>query len=326
MVEIEHPKVQSVEIGTEDAGQRLDNFLLRTLKGVPKSRIYRIVRKGEVRVNKKRAKVDYRIEVGDQVRIPPVRIAQRQEPSILHHDHFPELEVIAETDGWCAVNKPAGLAVHGGSGVNLGLIERFRLQRPECKRLELVHRLDRGTSGVLLIAKKRSELVHLQSLFRNKTAIDKRYIAFVKGAWPKHLCDLRCPLKRSEERADGRFVRVSEQGKDAQTRFGLIDASSKISVIQASPITGRTHQIRVHARHLGHPLAGDDKYGDDEFNAQLRKSGLKRLALHAAALSFVDQNALPHRLIAPLPHDLVRFSQAMHLNVENLTPSLTALL
>ena len=314
-------KVRMLIVLEEDAGQRLDNFLLRHLKGVPKSKIYKVIRKGEVRVNKGRVKPDYRVRANDSVRIPPIRTADRNEGA--GSENYPKIEIIHETDGWCAVNKPAGLAVHGGSGIGLGLIERLRLQRPECKRLELVHRLDRGTSGVLLIAKKRAELVHLQSLFREKEQLDKRYIACVIGRWPGHTTELRCPLERSEERSDGRFVRVSKSGKSAHTRFGVLCASEQLSLIQASPVTGRTHQIRVHARYLGHPLAGDDKYGVDELNKDLLKMGLNRLALHAAQLTFTDSLQALYTITAPIPRELTRFFTKAGLFVTDLPTKLS---
>lgn len=311
-------KAQFVEIDDDMAGQRVDNFLLARLKGVPKSRIYRILRKGEVRVNKGRIRAEYRLKEGDLLRIPPVRMDEAGPKAKPGQGLVKLLEgsILLETDALMVVNKPAGLAVHGGSGVNLGLIEALRGMRPEARFLELVHRLDRGTSGCIMIAKKRSMLRHLQAQLREKSQggsrgsgdhgdIAKVYHALVAGRWPNRRKRIQTPLERYELPSGDRIVKVSPQGKPSLTEFKVLERYRDATLIEARPITGRTHQIRVHAQSVGHPLVGDDKYGDDDFNKEMRSLGFKRLFLHAAALSFcLPGDELPHTVEAPLADDM----------------------
>src|SRR5690554_6191658 len=261
---IDTSKVTFVTVTEANDDQRIDNFLLSVLRGVPKPLIYRIVRKGEVRVNKGRVKADTRVHIGDVVRIPPIRLPEKAPlPEITS-----ELEqalansIIYEDEGLIAVNKPHGLAVHGGSGVSLGLIEALRQMRPGHSFLELVHRLDRDTSGIILVAKKRSVLTALQKMLANKAGISKRYLALLHGAWPASVTDVKEPLLRVERQSGERMVIVSEEGKASHTRMKLLAVGPKHSLIQAEPVTGRTHQIRVHCQYQGHPIVADEKYCD----------------------------------------------------------------
>lgn len=283
------PSVQFVTAKESDFGQRIDNFLIKHLKGVPKSHFYRILRKGEVRVNKKRVKADYRIQEGDIIRIPPIRVAEPESPRELSVSHSLEKllkkSILFENDGLLVLNKPSGLAVHGGSGINLGLIEALRIMYAQ-ESLELVHRLDRETSGCILIAKKPSVLKELHALLRDGQ-VEKCYLALVKGQWPKHLHLIDEPLKKFELRSGERMVSVNEEGKPSQTEFRVIKRFADTTLVEAKPKTGRTHQIRVHAHHAGHAIIGDDKYGDDAINKKYRQQGCKRLFLHASALNFV---------------------------------------
>ncbi|MGF1904425.1 23S rRNA pseudouridine(955/2504/2580) synthase RluC [Aliivibrio salmonicida] len=280
------PKVQFVEIDDDFAGQRIDNYLLARLKNVPKSMIYRIVRKGEVRVNKKRIKPEYKIQEGDIVRIPPVKLPEStavELPSV-KLAKVSELEncIIYEDDHLLILNKPSGTAVHGGSGLKFGAIEALRALRPDARYLELVHRIDRDTSGILLIAKKRSALRRLQEQFRNKT-VQKYYFALVMGHWKSTCKVVTVPLLKNEVNS---IVRVNPNGKPSETRFKILEKFEQATLIQASPITGRTHQIRVHAQHAGHPIGWDDRYGDRRFDAYTAQFGLDRLFLHAANIKF----------------------------------------
>ncbi len=281
-------KVRFVDIDTEMAGQRIDNFLKTQLKGVPKSLIYRVVRKGEVRVNKKRIKPEYKLQPGDQVRVPPVRVSEQKPlPSAkLSSVQNIEAQIIYEDKALIVVNKPSGMAVHGGSGVSFGLIESLRALRPEQKFLELVHRLDRDTSGVILVAKKRSALTHLHQQLREKTA-DKHYLALVKGCWPEKRHKVKAPLRKNVLQSGERMVSVSPDGKPSETHYRIVKQFTSATLVQASPITGRTHQIRVHCLHAGHPIACDDKYGDQEFDRQMQQAGLQRLFLHAHQIRFI---------------------------------------
>ncbi len=312
----ENPGVQLVAITAENAGQRIDNFLRTQLKGVPKSMIYRILRKGEVRVNKKRIKPEYKLEAGDEVRIPPVRVAEREEQAV-----SPKLEKVAalalaeaiiyEDDHILVLNKPSGTAVHGGSGVSFGVIEGLRALRPEARFLELVHRLDRDTSGVLLVAKKRSELRSLHEQLREK-GMQKDYLALVRGSWPSHLKVVQAPLLKNILQSGERVVRVSSEGKPSETRFKVEERFAFATLVKASPVTGRTHQIRVHTLHVGHPIAFDDRYGEREFDSKLASTGLRRLFLHAAALTFTHpNNGETLRLEAPLDEELKRCLKAL---------------
>ncbi|AMO75410.1 23S rRNA pseudouridine(955/2504/2580) synthase RluC [Pseudomonas citronellolis] len=279
--------VQLLEVAPEYAGQRIDNFLRTQLKGVPKTLIYRILRKGEVRVNKGRIKPEYKLQAGDVVRVPPLRLAERDEPAPLAQGLLERLEaaIVYEDKALIVINKPAGIAVHGGSGLSYGVIEAFRQLRPEAKDLELVHRLDRDTSGLLMIAKKRSMLRHLHDALRNEHVVDKRYHALVRGSWPAAKKQIRAPLLKNNLRSGERMVEVNVEGKDALTEFKVLRRFGDFAtLVEARPITGRTHQIRVHAKHAGHSIAGDAKYGDDEFSREIRELGGKRLFLHSAQL------------------------------------------
>ncbi|XOQ04504.1 MAG: 23S rRNA pseudouridine(955/2504/2580) synthase RluC [Hafnia paralvei] len=284
--------VKLVTIAADEAGQRIDNFLRNQLKGVPKSMIYRIVRKGEVRVNKKRIKPEYKLQSGDEVRIPPVRIAERDEaPVSAKLDKVAALNdcIIFEDDYLLVLNKPSGTAVHGGSGLSFGVIEGLRALRPEARFLELVHRLDRETSGVLLVAKKRSALRALHEQLRMK-GMQKDYLALVRGQWQSHCKVVQAPLLKNILQSGERIVRVNAEGKPSETRFKVEERFENATLVKASPVTGRTHQIRVHTLHAGHPIAFDDRYGDREFDSELKGTGLDRLFLHAAALRFEHPN------------------------------------
>jgi len=279
------PEVRFVEVSDAHAGQRIDNFLLRHLKGVPKSRIYRILRKGEVRVNKSRVKAEYRLCDGDIVRIPPVRVADAK-PALSVSRSLEQLlseAVVFEDDRLLIINKPSGLAVHGGSGINQGLIEALRVMRPEARFLELVHRLDRDTSGCIMIAKKRSMLRFLHEQLRSGK-VDKRYLALVSGRWPNRRKVVNEPLLKNTLQSGERIVSVSPEGKKSITEFSVVERYAQATLVEAKPITGRTHQIRVHAQYAGHPLLGDDKYGNSEACRNFRQKGLKRLFLHAVSL------------------------------------------
>ncbi|WP_299494262.1 23S rRNA pseudouridine(955/2504/2580) synthase RluC [uncultured Shewanella sp.] len=286
--------VKLITIDEDHAGQRIDNFLLTHLKGVPKSMIYRIVRKGEVRVNKKRIKPEYKLQDGDIVRVPPVRVSKtdtRPGPSAkLTKVSQLESRIIYEDKFIIVLNKPAGIAVHGGSGVDFGVIEAMRSLRPQQKFLELVHRLDKDTSGVLLIAKKRSALKHLHDQLRYKK-MQKDYLALVRGAWQVHDKAVKAPLLKLTLKSGERIVRVNKEGKASETRFKIMQRYSDSTLVQASPVTGRTHQIRVHCQYTGHPIACDDKYSEQKFDDSMREQGLNRLFLHAAKLKFTHPDS-----------------------------------
>ncbi|HTN94489.1 MAG TPA: RluA family pseudouridine synthase [Gallionella sp.] len=297
--------VNFVEIDENGAAQRIDNFLFKHLKGVPKSHIYRILR-GEVRVNKRRVDQTYRLKQGDLLRIPPIRVAEKHEIEAVH---IPALEfpIIYEDDALVALNKPAGVAVHGGSGVSFGVIEQMRKARPQAKFLELVHRLDRGTSGVLLLAKKRSALTAMHEIMREGNS-DKRYLALVLGQWKNARQHVKLPLHKFDTAQGEKRVMVREGGQAAHTVFALQKSWPEHSLLEAQLKTGRTHQIRVHLAHLGFPIAGDDKYGDFAGNKSLAKKGLKRMFLHAYSIAFAHPlTGAPLRLVAPLPRELERF-------------------
>lgn len=279
------PLVEWVIIDEDQAGQRLDNFLMGRLKGAPRSLIYRIIRKGEVRINRSRAKPDSRIAAGDEVRVPPVKLAEAAQtvaPAARVLDRI-EAAIIHEDAGFLIVNKPSGLAVHGGSGLQYGLIEGLRAARPGAKFLELVHRIDRDTSGLIMVAKKRAALRDLQDQIRNKR-VEKYYHALVAGHWPRSLAKVDVPLLRDELRSGERVVRVAPEGKSALTRYKVLETFPGYSLVEASPVTGRTHQIRVHCAFAGHPIAGDPKYMDDASCKAFRSEGGRRLMLHAARL------------------------------------------
>ncbi|HGV9230878.1 TPA: 23S rRNA pseudouridine(955/2504/2580) synthase RluC [Providencia rettgeri] len=300
-------QVQFIDISDDEAGQRIDNFLLTKLKGVPKSMIYRIIRKGEVRVNKGRIKPEYKLVEGDQVRVPPVRVAERETaPVSAKLDKVAALAncILFEDDVLLVLNKPSGTAVHGGSGLSFGVIEGLRALRPEARFLELVHRLDRDTSGILLVAKKRSELRALHEQLRLKQ-MQKDYLALVRGNWQSHMKVIQAPLLKNILQSGERVVKVSSEGKPSETRFKVEERFDNATLVKASPVTGRTHQIRVHTLYAGHPIAFDDRYGDKQFDSQLAGTGLNRLFLHASALKFTHpKTGEEMRLQAPLDNQL----------------------
>jgi 23S rRNA pseudouridine955/2504/2580 synthase len=305
-----------VTIDESSESQRIDNFLFKHLKGVPKSHVYRILRSGEVRVNSKRVDAACRLVLGDVLRIPPVR-SSRPADSGEPKAAAPQLlsrHILYQDDALIALNKPPGMAVHGGSGISRGVIEQMRLEHPEFKFLELVHRLDRETSGVLLLAKKRSALVELHRAMREGET-EKRYLTLVKGQWQNAKQSVKLPLLKYLTGSGERRVSVNEEGQSAHTIFTLKKSWPEFCLLEAELKTGRTHQIRVHLSHLGFPIAGDDKYGDFPLNKALQKHGLKRMFLHAR------QMVLKHPLTgetlsleAPLPEDLERFLR--HLDAE----------
>jgi len=299
-----------VQVGEESAGQRIDNFLLRELKGVPKSHLYRVLRRGEVRVNKGRVKADYRLQPGDLVRIPPLRLPERREPGRAPDVQRARIDgsVLYEDERLLVIDKPAGLAVHGGSGLSYGLIETLRQLRPGAE-LELVHRLDRDTSGCLLVSKRRSTLRNLHALIR-EGGVEKRYLALILGDLPRERVRVDVPLSKNVLKGGERLVQVDRAaGKAACTVFRRLRrlpfGSGVATLVEAELLTGRTHQIRVHAAFLGSPLAGDCRYGDFEANRRLRAFGLSRLFLHASLLGFrADYMSRPLRVESPLPADL----------------------
>jgi len=315
-----------VSVDAESAGQRLDNFLIRQLKGVPKTHIYRIIRSGEVRVNRGRAQADTRVAAGDVVRLPPLRTSERAAEKLETPAPAREFPVLYEDEHLVAIDKPAGVAVHGGSGVSFGVIEQMRQARPDAKFLELVHRLDRDTSGILLLAKKRSSLTRLQDQFRDRET-GKTYLALVTGVWPANKKVIDVPLHKYLQADGERRVKVVARDdpdgmrsvtlvKVAQVSHGLPLAVGRdergdcdLTLLEVTIKTGRTHQIRVHLASQGHPIAGDDKYGDFELNKALQKHGLKRMFLHAWRLQF-NHPATGERieLLAPLPPELKKFS------------------
>ena len=305
--------VQALTVDEESAGQRLDNFLIRHLKGVPKTHVYRIIRTGEVRINKGRASADTRVQTGDVVRVPPVRVATPSpDAPVAPGREFP---LLMEDDHMLAINKPAGVAVHGGSGVSFGVIEQLRQARPAARMLELVHRLDRETSGVLLVAKKRSALTRLQDQFRDRET-GKTYLALVHGQWPSNKKVIDLPLQRyllpdgvGEGERRVRITALTDPG--AQRAITLVRVSRLVgdfSLLEVTIKTGRTHQIRVHLASQGYPIVGDDKYGDFSLNKRLAAQGLKRMFLHAWRLQFIHPSlGKPQTLQADLPPELQQF-------------------
>ena len=305
------PQVQHLTVDEESDGQRLDNFLIRHLKGVPKTHVYRIIRSGEVRINKGRAAADSRIQQGDVLRIPPVRISERVAEKVAHPAPAREFAVLLEDDELLAINKPAGVAVHGGSGVSFGVIEQLRQARPAARCLELVHRLDRETSGILLVAKKRSALRRLQDQFRERET-GKTYLALVTGDWPANLKVIDLPLHKYLLPDGERRVKVvGRDDPDGMRSVSLVKVRQRMegfTLLEVTIKTGRTHQIRVHLASHGHGIAGDDKYGDFELNKTLQRSGLRRMFLHAWRLQFLhparDERV---QLQAELPPELQHF-------------------
>ena len=305
------PGVQHVTVDAGHAGQRLDNFLLTALKGVPRTHVYRLLRKGEVRVNKGRAKPDYRLETGDVVRLPPVRRGESAGPELaakaVAGGKFDWLNgrVLYEDEHLLVLDKPAGLAVHGGSGVSVGLIEALRQLRPQNPFLELAHRLDRETSGCLILAKSRKALVRLHELLR-EGGLDKYYLALVAGPWRGGTRTVEAALGKTRPGGQ-RHIAVGVEGKESASRFRPVEKFPDQTLVEIHLLTGRMHQARVHAAHIGHPVAGDDKYGARDFNHSMKSRGLARLFLHAARLEFRHPlTGQPLRLMAPLPDELER--------------------
>ncbi len=307
--EDDKPKVQWCEISSENCDQRLDNFLITKLKGVPKTRIYRIIRKGEVRVNKGRIDNKYRLKTGDIVRIPPVRVAARDmeidlQPTL---KRYLEQDIIYEDDVLIVLNKPSGFAVHGGTGISSGVIEGLRLLRPDDRFLELAHRLDKDTSGCLLVAKKRSTLRVLHDHFRGD-GVKKTYLALLVGQWDRKKQQINAPLLKNTGKGGERVVKVSQAGKQAETHFRRLQQYKNLTLVEASPITGRTHQIRVHAAWMGYPIVADERYGTESVNKELKKKGYKRLFLHAKQLQFNH----------PVTNELMIFKAPLSEDLENL--------
>ena len=313
MAEVSKNSVTQACIDENGHDQRLDNYLLKICKGVPKSHLYRIVRSGEVRVNGKRVEVSYRLQAGDILRLPPIRVAQSRDEVLAGAELKADLPILYEDEALLVIDKPAGIAVHGGSGVSFGVIEALRRQRPQARFLELAHRLDRETSGILLVGKKRSALTALHDMFREGglgggRGADKRYLVLVKGRWMDPLRHARQPLLKYLLDSGERRVRVSPEGKPSHTVFRLLARWQNFSLLEAELKTGRTHQIREHLADLGYPIAGDEKYGDFETNRLLARSGLKRMFLHAWKMRFThplkDEGL---ELEAPVPESLKSF-------------------
>ena len=304
MNDLSKARATVLEVGEENESQRLDNFLLRHLKGVPKSHVYRVVRSGEVRVNSGRVKPDYRVRIGDKVRVPPIRTSAAAPKPAARPFGLP---IVHEDPSLLVVDKPSGVAVHGGSGVSHGVIESLRAARPEAKMLELAHRLDRDTSGLLVVSKKRGALLELHRMLRDGE-IEKIYIAVVKGVPREKHFDIKDALHKYVNAKGERRVAVKEGGMEAVTRVKVLGSNANLSLLQLRLMTGRTHQIRVHLAHSGLPVVGDDKYGDFEFNRALARQGVKRLFLHARRLAFshpVDGKRIV--IESPLPEDMLRF-------------------
>lgn len=306
------PQVQFLTISEEEAGQRIDNFLLRTCKGVPKSHIYRVLRSGEVRVNKGRIDQTYRLEEGDVVRVPPVRVAEKSTQVV----PGAEFKILLEDPHMLVIDKPAGVAVHGGSGVSYGVIEQLRAARPQAKFLELVHRLDRDTSGILLLAKKRSALTNLHEQIR-EGLLDKRYLVLVHGDWKNPRQHIKLPLFKYNAPDGERRVRVQSDGMASHTVFTLLRKYASFALLEAELKTGRTHQIRVHLASSGFAIAGDDKYGDFALNRILQKAdgariAFRRMFLHAHQITFTHpESGKPVTLTAPLPPECEHFLKSL---------------
>lgn len=299
-------KVRYLVVKEDADGQRVDNFLLNRLKGVPRSWVYRVLRRGEVRVNRGRVKPTRRLRLGDEVRVPPVRMSESSPVSAPGAGLRQQIEnaILYEDQDLLVVNKPSGIAVHGGSGLSFGVIEVLRALRPQASYLELAHRLDRDTSGLLLVAKRRPALRQLQKL-QLAGRVEKRYLALVSGRWRRDRVTVDAPLKKNTLRSGERLVRVDPEGKAAVTHFEVLQRFDQAMLVQARLETGRTHQIRVHAAHLGTPILGDSKYGDEAADRQFRELGLNRLFLHAWRLDFPWEGRRGgYRLEAPLPDEL----------------------
>lgn len=310
-------KVQTLEINADNDGQRIDNYLMSKLKGVPKSRIYKILRSGEVRVNKGRIKPSHRLASGDMVRIPPVRISESKHPTIPDR-LIEELNeaVLFENDDLIIINKPAGLAVHAGSNINYGVIDILRAERFANSFIELAHRLDRQTSGCLVLAKSRHALTQLHALFNSNQALTKQYLTLTKGHWPEVTQRIDAPLSKNEVKAGERMVTVNPSGKTAVSLFKQTEQFTDSALVEVTLLTGRTHQIRVHAASENHPVAGDEKYGDKVFNQQMKKIGLNRMFLHARFLKF-DLNG-PIQVTAPLEQKLKNIIETLRQHEKSL--------
>lgn len=299
------PGVRHLVVEEDYAGQRLDNFLQRELKGVPRTRLYKALRKGEIRVNKGRVKPDYRLRAGDSVRLPPLRTPSPADPALIPRHWMERIDsnIVYEDKSLLVLDKPSGLAVHGGSGLNYGLIECLRQMRPQDRYLELVHRLDRDTSGLILVARRPALLRELHRQLRGDE-VDKRYLALVAGKWPAALSRVEAPLQKNVLRSGERMVKVDRDGKPSVTEFSVIERFDGATLVQAKPVTGRTHQIRVHALHAGYPLLGDAKYGSAGGEELGRQLGLKRLFLHASDLRLNLPESGPLALHAALDSEL----------------------
>ena len=298
-------KVRFVTVAAEEAGQRIDNFLVRHLRGVARPRLYRAIRKGEVRINKGRTRQTYRLAEGDVVRIPPISGDASTAPARTAGSYDWRPHILADDKAFLVIDKPPGWAVHGGSGVSAGVIESLRANLPDAPYLELAHRLDRSTSGVLVIARRRSALRGLHEVLREGRA-EKDYLLLVAGDWQHGEVDVDAPLNVSAREGGERVVRVSPHGQAARTRFWLCERYGDASLLRARPATGRTHQIRVHAAHMEHPILGDTRYGSPDDNERFAALGLKRLALHATSFAFSWPDDTPRHYSAPMPADLHR--------------------
>ncbi|REG85762.1 23S rRNA pseudouridine(955/2504/2580) synthase RluC [Marinomonas pollencensis] len=309
------PAVRYVTIDENNSGQRIDNFLVTLLKGVPKGKLYNLLRKGEIRVNKKRTKPDYRLQHDDIVRIAPIVVAPVADKPTLPDKLKASIEsrIVYEDKGLIVVNKPSGLAVHGGSGLSFGLVEVIRQMRPQEKFIELVHRLDRDTSGLIMVAKKRSVLKELHTALREKEGVQKTYLALVYGSWPKRKQQVNAPLLKNELKSGERVVKVHTDGKESLTRFKLVRQFDGYSLVECEPVTGRTHQIRVHTLHAGYPIVGDEKYSPAESVKETKALGFKRLCLHATRLDIMLNG---ERMLFEAPLDK-EWQTAMN---ESLTP------
>lgn len=296
--------VQILEVDEGSVGQRVDNYLLKVMKGVPKTRIYRCIRKGEVRVNKKRVQASDRLETGDQVRIPPIRMASPQSTVASERTRTNlEQAIVFENEVLIVLNKPTGMAVHGGSGISLGVIETLRQMRPEARYLELVHRLDRETSGCLMVAKKPKYLKALQALLHNKDQLQKHYLCVVHGRWPKRKQVVNLPLAKNVLASGERISRVQPDGKRSLTEYQVEATGQGLSLVAARPVTGRTHQIRVHCTSAGYPIVGDSKYGDEAKDKQLGSVHSGRLMLHAVRLEIPALLEYPAVSVSAPPDD-----------------------
>ncbi len=297
--------VKTITISRQNDGQRLDNFLIKELKGVPRSRIYRLIRRGEVRLNKKRCKPDLKLSIGDRVRIPPVRTSSNIARAGITSPGLVKIlldSILFETEELLVLNKPAGFAVQGGTGIRVNIIDAMREMKSEWRELELAHRLDRGTSGCLLISKKINILRELQIQFKLKT-VKKIYYAIVHGGWPDNLTVVKAPLLKNRLSSGERIVKVAKDGKPSETKFKVTERFQSATMLEARPLTGRTHQIRVHCQYAGHPIVGDSKYNVDDTNNDL--ASVKNLCLHAAEIEFIDPSSKkPVRVTAPFDKNL----------------------